>query len=251
MTPTLYEWGWKGMLVAAVAAFLFLYRTAAPYGRHHRPGWGPTLPARWGWFAMESVSPLVFAGVWWTTGRGAPGLLVLWWLHYAYRAFIYPFRIRGGMKPMPWITAAAAVLFNLWNGAINGYGAGASSGGASGEVFPTDSPLRIVLGLALFALGAATNHRADAQLRALRAPGETGYRIPYGGLFRWVSCPNYLGEIVEWTGFALLAGHPAAWAFAAFTFANLAPRARRHHAWYRETFADYPSSRRALIPFVY
>ena len=39
-------------------------------------------------------------------------------------------------------------------------------------------------------------------------------------------------------------------AFAFFTFANLAPRAHQHHAWYKQKFDDYPSHRRAVLPFV-
>ena len=40
-------------------------------------------------------------------------------------------------------------------------------------------------------------------------------------------------------------------AFAIWTIANLLPRARSHHRWYRERFAEYPSERRAMIPFVF
>lgn len=29
---------------------------------------------------------------------------------------------------------------------------------------------------------------------------EQGYSIPMGGLFRWVSCPHYLGEIIIYAG---------------------------------------------------
>ena len=95
------------------------------------------------------------------------------------------------------------------------------------------------------------NVHSDHLLRRLREPGETGYKVPAGGGFRYVSAPNYLGEIVEWIGFALAAQTLAAWAFAAFTFANLAPRAVANHRWYRERFADYPRQRRALIPFLW
>ena len=60
-----------------------------------------------------------------------------------------------------------------------------------------------LVGLVLYALGLILNNWADARLRALRQPGESGYRIPRGGAYQLVSCPNYLGEIIQWSGFAL------------------------------------------------
>jgi steroid 5-alpha reductase family enzyme len=69
-------------------------------------------------------------------------------------------------------------------------------------------------------------------------------------LFRYVSCPNFLGEILEWTGFAIMTWSPAALAFAVWTLVNLVPRALDHHNWYRSRFEDYPPGRKALIPFV-
>jgi hypothetical protein len=62
-----------------------------------------------------------------------------------------------------------------------------------------------------------------------------------------VSCPNYLGEVVEWIGFAIAAGTLWPASFAAWTIANLVPRAFAHHRWYRETFEDYPKGRRAIL----
>ncbi len=40
-------------------------------------------------------------------------------------------------------------------------------------------------------------------------------------------------------------------AFALWTAANLLPRARAHHRWYRRRSPDYPRQRRALMPLVY
>jgi len=82
-----------------------------------------------------------------------------------------------------------------------------------------------------------------------RKPGE--YGIPRGGVFEFVSCPNYLGEILEWTGWAIATWSLPGLAFALWTAANLIPRAYANHAWYRKTFPDYPGKRKALIPFVY
>ena len=63
-----------------------------------------------------------------------------------------------------------------------------------------------------------------------------------------MSCPNYLGEILEWSGFALAAFSWPALGFALYTAANLGPRALAHQRWYRERFPDYPADRRALVP---
>ena len=34
---------------SALATFLALLFVTAPYGRHHRPGWGPSVGRRLGW----------------------------------------------------------------------------------------------------------------------------------------------------------------------------------------------------------
>jgi hypothetical protein len=79
---------------------------------------------------------------------------------------------------------------------------------------------------------------------------ETAYKIPFGNLFRYISCPNHFGEIIEWAGYALLCWNLPASAFFIWTSANLIPRAIAHHHWYREHFSDYPMNRKAVIPFI-
>ena len=69
-------------------------------------------------------------------------------------------------------------------------------------------------------------------------------------MFRYVSCPNHFGEIVEWAGFAVMCWNLPALSFAVWTAGNLIPRALSHHRWYRERFPDYPPERKAVIPFV-
>merc|ERR1711988_1487790 len=88
------------------------------------------------------------------------------------------------------------------------------------------------VGVAFFLAGFSANLHSDAILRNLRKPGETGYKIPRGGLFEYVSGANFCAEIFEWFGFAIAAGTPTALCFAVFTFSNIATRAHSHHQWY-------------------
>jgi 3-oxo-5-alpha-steroid 4-dehydrogenase 1 len=235
--------------VLAVATAVGLRFITAPYGRHGRGGWGPTVPARVGWVVMESPSCLWFLIVFLLGGHRAElvplVLLGLWLVHYGQRTFVYPFLMRPGGR-MPVAVMATAIAFNVLNAYINARWISAVG------TYPTSwlHDPRFLGGLALFMAGYVVNLAADRDLRRLRRPGETGYRIPYGGLYRWVSCPNYLGEIVEWCGWALATWSPAGLAFAVYTTANLAPRALQNHRWYRERFPDYPPHRRALVPYL-
>jgi 3-oxo-5-alpha-steroid 4-dehydrogenase 1 len=244
--------GWLVLLEIALAVptFLSLLFVAAPYGRHQRQGWGPTIPARLGWLVMESPAVWFFV---WVYFQGPNALspaplvfLAMWQLHYLYRAFLFPFLIRADGRRMPASVAGMAILFNLLNNWVN-----ARQVSALGD-YPASwlSSPRFLLGCALFLGGFALHVASDRALRNLRAPGETGYRIPRGGAFEYVTAPNYLGEIVEWTGWAIATWSPAGLAFAVYTFANLAPRAVTHHRWYRERFPDYPCGRKALLPFL-
>ncbi len=249
---TFHRFAMYAWLATAAAVFVILWFKTAPYGRHARPGWGPTMPERTGWVLMEAVSA-VGMGVFFLLGdrwTSPPALaaLLLWETHYLYRAFVYPFRRRTTGKRMPVVVVLFGVLFNAGNAYINGRYLFTLS-----EPRPDDWLLSapFISGLALFLTGFAINIHADNILLSLRKPGETGYKIPRGGLFQWVSSPNYLGEILEWTGWAVATWSLAGLTFAAWTAANLAPRARDHHRWYQKTFPDYPPERRALIPYVF
>jgi len=239
-----------GVIATGAAVFVSLFFIVAPYGRHSRPGWGFMVSNRAGWMVMESPSSLGFAALFFSGSHAlepAPlALACLWLAHYGHRTFIYPLRMTKRLKHMPAAVSAMAVVFNVINAYLN---ARWLSELGSYPVSWLSDP-RFLAGAALFALGMAVNVASDNTLFKLRRPGDEGYRIPHGGLYRWVSAPNYLGELIEWAGFALAAWSLPALAFFLFTAANLVPRAIANHRWYRERFKDYPQERKALIPFL-
>lgn len=235
--------------VAALIAFILVF-VSAPYGRHQRGGWGPSIPARLGWVLMESPTVLLFA--WWYF-RGPHALdtvplyfLAMWMVHYVHRTFVYPFRSQAPDRQITVVVVVLGVAFNTLNAWLNA--TWISTLGTYADDWFSDP--RCWLGTAIFFLGLFANVWADYHLLRLRRDGDGRYKIPRGGLYEYVSCPNYLGEIVEWTGWAIATWSYAGAAFAIYAAANLVPRAITNHAWYLSTFPDYPKQRKAILPFV-
>ena len=250
-TPLMERDFYNGLLLAwaalAVPTFVSLFFISAPYGRHFRRGWGPTLPTRWAWFWMEIVAVLGLPLFFLLGNRRDPVSwlwLVLWEIHYLHRTFVYPFRRRPGAGRNSLAIVLMAMLFNIVNAYLNGRWL-FTFGPIRDLAWLTRPP--VLVGLALFAFGLALNLDSDNRLLAARRES-SGYTVVQGGAFRWVSSPNYLGEILEWVGFALATASPAATVFALWTVANLAPRAWANHRWNQEHLPGYPAERRALIP---
>jgi hypothetical protein len=244
----LFLWIWTAV---AVVIFPLLLKVTAPYGRHSRKGWGPMIPNRLGWVVMELPSLILFVLFFWygpnVQNHISLIFFLLYTLHYTNRSLIFPFRTHTGHKKMPLIITVFAIIFNLVNGSLNGYYFG-SIAGEYGPDWIVD--LRFIVGSVLFVSGAYINIRSDNILLSLRKNSSNGYAIPNGGFFRYVSCPNFFGEILEWGGFAVMTWSPAALAFFVWTIVNLIPRALDHHRWYRERFTNYPSQRKALFPYI-
>jgi len=241
--------GWFGL---AVVVFTILFFFVAPYGRHVRKGWGPVFNNTLGWIFMEFSAPIVFALCYLFGERRFTSVtlvfFVIWEIHYVHRAFIYPFTIRSRAKHMSLVVIIMGFIFNTVNGYLNGRYLFHFSRGYQDSWLKDP---RFILGLLLIIAGFIVNRQADTILRNLRKPGENGYRIPYGSLYKWISCPNYLGEISIWTGWAIATWSTPGLAFAVWTAANLIPRARAHHLWYHQQFPDYPNDRRALFPGIW
>ncbi len=239
----------EAVLLTSVATALSLRFLSAPYGRHARDGWGPTMDTRLAWVVMESPAVLAFLAIYFAGAHAlelAPlVLLAMWQTHYVQRTFVFPFKMRpGGRTPVS--VVVMGFVFNIVNAYINARWL--SELGSYETAWLWSAPF--LIGLILFITGYRINRWADRVLAALRAPGETGYKVPHGGLYELITCPNYFGELVQWTGFAIAAGSLAGWSFVIFTAANLIPRAISHHRWYHEKFPGYPAARKAVIPFV-
>ena len=148
---------------------------------------------------------------------------------------------------MPVVILLMGLTFNMANGFLIGHFLG------NYKVYELSwlATPQFIFGTLLFFAGMALNFQSDTILINLRKPGETGYKIPQGGFFKYVSAPNLLGEITEWLGFAILTWSLPGLVFFVWSFANLVPRALSHHKWYLQHFEDYPPNRKAVIPGIW
>lgn len=252
-TPQVYSIILYIFTAVAVLIFISLFFFTAPYGRHASSGWGPLIDNRIGWMLQEAPSSLMMFYYLATSGRNLTSalivLFIMWQCHYFHRTFIYPFTIRSSNK-MPVSIVFTAVIFNM----INSYVQGMWLFTLSPPSMYTDAWLldpRFFVGAMLFTIGYIINKHSDYILRNLRKEGDSNYYIPEGGLFRYITSPNYFGELLTWTGWAVATWSLAGVFFLIWTFANLVPRARSHHRWYHEKFEHYPRERKILIPFLY
>jgi hypothetical protein len=238
-------------IAIAVIIFPILLKVTQPYGRHLKGNWGPVVNNRFGWFIME-LPALVIFGYFLIFKANLFNILILvpaliWGVHYIHRVLIFPLLIRTGRKKIPVLIVILAFMFNVMNGFLNGYWfVHFATEYKSGVLID----LRVLTGIILFLAGSVINKYHDFLLIKLRPISGNGYKIPYGGLFKYVSCPNFLGEIISWTGFALVAFNLAALSFLIWTIVNLTTRALDHHKWYNKEFPEYSKERRALIPYL-
>ena len=242
------------MAVTAVIVFIALYFVKAGYGIFRTKQWGLSINNKVAWVLMEA--PVFFVMLYMWASNGTPTTLpaflafLLFELHYFQRSFIFPLMMKG-QSQMPVAIMLMGIIFNVINGLLIGTSLftlppSAYNDGAAYLTHPT-----AIAGIAIFFSGMGINLHSDHVIRHLRKPGDNRHYLPQKGFYRYVTSANYFGELVEWTGFALLCSTPAAWLFVVWTAANLVPRAAAIHKRYRDEFGDAVGSRKRILPFVY
>ena len=240
MTEITYLW-----IIIALIIFPINLIYKAPYGKHSTKKWGKTIDNKTGWILMEFPAlitcPLIYYIVVEEISLSI-GFIFIWITHYFNRTIIYPLKIKTKGKKIPIAIVASAFFFNVINGILNGYFIATIP-------FESISFICILIGFIIFIIGLYINISSDNTLIKLRT-NQKGYVIPKGGLFNYVSCPNFFGEIIEWLGFAIMTLNLGSISFLIWTICNLIPRSKAHHKWYKENFEKYPSKRKAVIPYL-
>lgn len=257
MTYDNFELFLQIMSAVAFLVFVALYFIKAGYGMFRTSQWGVSLSNKVAWMLMEAPVFVVMFVLWVRSGVGFSVpvyvFFLLFQLHYFQRSFVFPFLMKGKSR-MPLSIMAMGIVFNVLNGMMQAGGLFyfPAVEGMYHSGWQYFAQPHAVAGFVLFFGGMGINLHSDHVIRHLRLPGDTKHYLPSKGLYRYVTSANYLGELVEWTGFAVLTASPAAWVFVWWTFANLVPRAHAIHRHYRQEFGDEAvGKRKRIIPFVY
>lgn len=126
------------------------------------------------------------------------------------------------------------------------------SGGTNSAAFGAAS----FTGLSLFGLGSWMNSYAEYQRHRWKRRRENHGHLYTAGLFRFSRHPNYLGDLISFSGLCLLTGR---WytgsvpvlMLAGFVFVNIPALDAHLHSRYGAAFEDYAKKTHKLIPLIY
>ena len=253
------------MFLVGLVVFVSLYFVDAGYGKMRSEKWGPSMNNKVGWLLMECPvffvvlyeyfkSLPMYGGI--TMNAPYWVFFLIFEFHYFQRSFVFPFLLKGKSK-MPFAIMIMSVVWNLINGYIQGY--------FLFHIAPNDPTYshlyssawltdpRFIIGTLIFFTGWVINMHSDHVIRHLREPGDTNHYLPKKGMYRYVTSANYLGEITEWLGFAILTWSLAGLLFFWFSCCNLVPRANSIYHKYEEEFPDEFDRKKLkrIIPFIY
>lgn len=254
MEKTIYTSLMTLMPWMALVVFLTLFFVKAGYGMFLNKRWGLSLPNKIGWMVMEFPAFLSMLLLWLRSDYDFYSVPFIFFLlfevHYFQRTFIFPLLMRGSSK-MPISLMLMGIVFNVINGFLLGEGLFLLVPNDKYTINWLSTP-QFTVGLFLFIVGMVINLHSDSVIRNLRTKGDTKHYLPQRGMYKYVTSANYLGELTEWIGFAILTQCDAAWVFTLWTFANLAPRSYTIRKHYMEIFGrDAVGKRKCLIPFIF
>ncbi|KAE9376201.1 hypothetical protein N431DRAFT_464243 [Stipitochalara longipes BDJ] len=106
-----------------------------------------------------------------------------------------------------------------------------------------------IIGLVLYIFGEVSNFHTHVTLSKLRSKGGTERGIPKGYGFSWVTCPNYLFEMIAWTGVLLVTRSSATLLFMVVALVQMQLWAIKKEKALRAEFPkEYRRKRYAIIP---
>ena len=243
----------------AIAVLIFNIVKTVPYGKYNKGDNTIQVPLRLAFGIMHILTGIVVFTITYFVQRNFDGnrlnidtrvnivMYCLFTIHYINRGIVDTIANRHSQRKVAlWIPVLGTLTIMFYH-FINAQFIGEAQYLRGYYYDP-----RFIIGIILFITGFILNRVADGQLICLRTDyKDTQYLIPDGCSFHCISCPNYLGELIEWFGWVIMTWSLAGLVWFLFVAAILIPRARQNHKWYQKELDGYPPKRNALLPLVY
>lgn len=181
-------------------------------------------------------------------------ILILWGLHFI-RRFSEVLFLHSYSRKQTYLEAIGASIYYGLFGMLIGWACNYRLN------YFLPHPILFYPGIVIFAIGEVGNCAHHVQLKLLKPeedhqhPSENTnahpHILPTGLWFKYVSCPHYFFEIITWIGFFFATFVLPALLFVLATSITLVYYSRRNHLRYLHQFPDYPTERKALIPFLF
>jgi len=126
------------------------------------------------------------------------------------------------------------------------------SGSSAHYTTTSMSPLSLILSL-IFIVAWYHQLQAHKIFAELKIKNPNKHSVPEGSLFKFVSCPHYMCEIIMYTCLMGILGtnHSTGILVWAWVTINQIIAATMSHQWYLTKFEDYPRERKAILPFIW
>jgi very-long-chain enoyl-CoA reductase len=112
-----------------------------------------------------------------------------------------------------------------------------------------NEPIVDVIGVALYVFGQIANARVHLYLSSLRPTGTTEKKIPVGYGFSFVTCPNYMYELIVWAGLILVSRDVTVIATILTGSLYMYSWGKGKESAYRKQFGDrYKKKRYVMLP---
>jgi hypothetical protein len=237
-------------LVALILMVLITFRSIFPYGKTYTRGTAVLkleVTDRLA-FMIATISPLllfVYGQLYFPNGNLLNIGSLCYIAHFIHRSLIYPWFRSSFSKKWPLESLIYYTVSNIVSSTIAFHGI----------IFgPSSIHIAFQLLAALGFVGCAVVAGIhDYKLCALRKSGDTGYQVPHGLLFQWISGPHYLFELLQWCCFLPFLEYGFGMAtFGMQCMVNLTGRAESvHDAYTKRLFKNkYPEDRTSYIPFI-
>lgn len=167
-------------------------------------------------------------------------------LHFIKREYETLFVHRFSASTMPFFNIFKNSFF-YW--AISGLLCAYSIYHPSSLAARADAPALDGLGVLLYLFGEVSNGMVHYYLSTLRSVGGTERKIPVGRSFTFVTCPNYMFEVLSWVGVIIVSRDWTVALFITIGIMQMYPWAKGKESAYRKEFGDkYKKKRYVMLP---